>query len=126
MVNGSRFHPIYISNSSEGAYGQLKPEQQQAQQVYAGIAYTEEGYPQPLAAGRYCEWAHKSVDKAAQSETFQDYMKTLRLECDDGDPAYLNWTVPKDAPDTLYYQVETESILITQLEIATFVSVLYA
>lgn len=32
-------------------------------------------------------------------------MKTLHLVCEDGEPAILNWTVPLNAPDTLYYQV---------------------
>lgn len=32
-------------------------------------------------------------------------MTTLRLECEQGEPGYLNWTVPMDAPDLLYYQV---------------------
>lgn len=100
-----RFHPIYISDSNEGAFGQLSEEKQREQQVFAGIAYDGEGYSYPTATGRYCEWAHKSIDKAAESATFEDYMKTLRLECDEGEPAYLNWSVPMDAPDLLYYQV---------------------
>lgn len=32
-------------------------------------------------------------------------MKTLHLVCEDGEPGILNWTVPLNAPDTLYYQV---------------------
>lgn len=32
-------------------------------------------------------------------------MKTLTLVCEEGEPAVLNWTVPMNAPDTLYYQV---------------------
>lgn len=69
------------------------------------MAYDRENYPYPTAAGRYCEWAHKSVDKSMESETFEKFMETLRLECDQGEPAYLNWTVPMDTPDLLYYQV---------------------
>lgn len=38
-------------------------------------------------------------------ETFEEYKKTLHLYCEDGLPAILNWTVPLDAPDLLYYQV---------------------
>lgn len=56
-------------------------------------------------AGRYCEWEHKTIDKSAQSETFDDYVKTLHLACDSGQPAYLNWTVAMDTPDLVYYQV---------------------
>lgn len=58
-----------------------------------------------LLVGRYCEWTHRTVDLSAQIETFEEYMKTLMLECVEGEPGYLNWTVPLDAPDLLYYQV---------------------
>ena len=61
-----------------------------------------------ILAGRYCEWKHLKVDRSAESETFEEYMKTLHLECEPGEAAYLNWTVPHDAPDTLYYQVRTK------------------
>jgi hypothetical protein len=57
------------------------------------------------SAGRYCEWAHKTVDRAAEMETFEEYLKTLRLVCEDGQPAYLNWTVAPETPDLVYYQV---------------------
>jgi hypothetical protein len=38
-------------------------------------------------------------------ETFNEYFTTLRLVCDDGEPAYLNWTVAPETPDLVYYQV---------------------
>jgi len=57
------------------------------------------------SAGRYCEWAHKTVDRSAEAETFQEYLSTLRLVCDEGEPAYLNWTVAPETPDLVYYQV---------------------
>ncbi|XP_050304285.1 protein Skeletor, isoforms B/C isoform X2 [Anthonomus grandis grandis] len=110
-TNPARFHPLYITDSNEGAFGQLTPEKQQLQQVFAGVAFDRDGYPYPTATGRYCEWAHKSIDKALESATFEDYMKTLRLECDEGEPAYMNWTVPMDAPDLLYYQCYIHSNL---------------
>lgn len=103
----NRFHPIYITDSNEGAYDRLTLEKRMNQQVFAGIAYDSAGYPYPTATGRYCEWTHRGTDMSAESETFDDYMKTLRLECDEnGEPAYLNWTVPMDAPNVLYYQVK--------------------
>lgn len=70
------------------------------------MGYDQDGYPYPTAAGRYCELAHKSIDRSAESETFEQFFETLRLECEPGEPAYLNWTVPMDAPDLLYYQVK--------------------
>lgn len=82
--------------------------------VYAGVGYDQDGYPFPTAAGRYCEFAHKSIDRSAESETFEQFFDTLRLECEPGEPAYLNWTVPMDAPDLLYYQVRPQQSFVTQ------------
>lgn len=56
-------------------------------------------------AGRYCEWEHKTIDKSAETETFEEYFQTLRLNCEEGEPAILNWTVALETPDELYYQV---------------------
>lgn len=58
-----------------------------------------------IAAGHYCEWQHTTVDKSTDIESFEDFVKTLKLECDPGEPAYLNWTVSMDTPDLVYYQV---------------------
>jgi heme/copper-type cytochrome/quinol oxidase subunit 3 len=57
------------------------------------------------AAGRYCEWQHITVDKSSDIETFEDYKKTLKLECEHGEASVLNWTVSQDTPDLVYYQV---------------------
>lgn len=64
-------------------------------------------YSYVVTAGRYCEWEHLTIDRSAEFEEFDDFKKTLRLVCEDGEPAILNWTVPIEAPDTLYYQVNT-------------------
>lgn len=104
-TNPARFHPFYITDNHEGGFGQKSEKEQKKQKVYAGVSYDQEGYPRPTAAGRYCEWAHKSIDRSADIDTFAKYLDTLRLECEAGEPAYLNWTVPMDAPDQLYYQV---------------------
>lgn len=101
----ARYHPFYITDSPEGGYGQKNNQERSKQTVYAGVKIDAYGYPEPTAAGRYCEWTHKSIDRSAEIETFAEYMETLRLECEVGEPAYLNWTVPLDAPDLLYYQV---------------------
>ena len=58
-----------------------------------------------VTAGRYCEWVHKSVDRSMETETFEEYLQTLYLKCDEGESALLNWTVAKETPDLLYYQV---------------------
>ncbi|XP_050357466.1 protein Skeletor, isoforms B/C isoform X1 [Nymphalis io] len=103
-TNPAKFHPFYISDSSEGGFGQKKEEEQRQQRVFAGVAYDNEGYPYPTAVGRYCEWTHKTVDQSATSDTFEQYMQTLQLECNEGEPAVLNWTVAHETPDLLYYQ----------------------
>ncbi|XP_052749030.1 protein Skeletor, isoforms B/C [Galleria mellonella] len=110
-TNPAKYHPFYISDSSEGGFGQKKEEDQRKQRVFAGVAYDNEGYPYPTAVGRYCEWTHKTTDQAAVSETFEDYMKTLQLECNSGEPAVLNWTVAHETPDLVYYQCYTHNNL---------------
>lgn len=64
-----------------------------------------------FAAGRYCEWTHATIDRSNDIETFEEYVKTLKLECEDGDPAILNWTVAQDTPNLLYYQCYTHNNL---------------
>ncbi|XP_045780511.1 protein Skeletor, isoforms B/C isoform X2 [Maniola jurtina] len=110
-TNPAKFHPFYISDSSEGGFGQKKEEDQRKQRVFAGVAYDNEGYPYPTTVGRYCEWVHKTVDQSATSKTFEDYMKTLKLECSEGEPAVLNWTVAHETPDLVYYQCYTHNNL---------------
>ncbi|KAG5897115.1 hypothetical protein JTB14_014102 [Gonioctena quinquepunctata] len=109
--NPARYHPFYITDSKEGGFGQKTREEQAQQKVFAGVEYDRERYPYPTAAGRYCEWAHKSIDKSNESVTFVEFMDTLRLECDQGEPASFNWTVPMETPDLLYYQCYTHNNL---------------
>ncbi|XP_012348052.1 protein Skeletor, isoforms B/C isoform X2 [Apis florea] len=109
-ANPARYHPFYITNSPEGGFGQKTEDEQKAQKVFAGVKY-EDGYPYPTAAGRYCEWVHKTVDMSADMETFENFFETLRLECDKGEPAKLVWTVTEDTPDLVYYQCYTHNNL---------------
>ncbi|XP_038117361.1 protein Skeletor, isoforms B/C isoform X2 [Culex quinquefasciatus] len=105
----AKYHPFYITDSSEGGYGQLTDGQRRRETVYAGVDFDKDGYPLPTAAGRYCEWKHRSVDRSDEIAKFEDYMKTLYLACDETDspPVYLNWTVADDTPDMVYYQCYT-------------------
>lgn len=105
----SRYHPFYITNSPEGGFGQKSAKEQMKQKVYAGVRYDSQGYPQPTAAGRYCEWERTVVDNVDNYETFQSFFKTLELKCEEGEPAELVWTVEEDTPDVVYYQVQVRS-----------------
>lgn len=104
-TNPARYHPLYITDSPEGGYGQKNEAQQNGEKVFAGVKRNSENYPEPTAAGRYCEWAHQTVDMSADSATFSSFFETLRLDCDQGEPAKLVWTVDQDTPDLVYYQV---------------------
>uniref|UniRef100_A0A336JYU4 CSON003313 protein n=1 Tax=Culicoides sonorensis TaxID=179676 RepID=A0A336JYU4_CULSO len=110
--NPAKYHPFYITESAEGGYGQLTETKQQVENVIAGVDFDDQGYPMPTAAGRYCEWEHKTIDKSADVETFEEYMKTLQLKCDENSqPAVLNWTVDANTPDLVYYQCYTHKNL---------------
>ncbi|XP_049277508.1 protein Skeletor, isoforms B/C isoform X3 [Anopheles funestus] len=109
MTQPAKYHPLYITSSSEGGYGQLSEAKRRRETVYAGVEYDADGYAYPTGAGRYCEWKHKTIDRSAEIATFDEYKKTLQLSCDDpnGQPAYLNWTVVDETPDLVYYQCFT-------------------
>ncbi|XP_059352990.1 protein Skeletor, isoforms B/C-like isoform X2 [Daphnia carinata] len=112
-TNSARYHPLYITDNLEGGFGQKTDAQQREQRIFAGVQFDSSGFPFPTAARSLCEWKHKTVDKWTESETFEDYKQTLILECesDREQPANLTWTVPLNAPNTLYYQCYTHNSL---------------
>ena len=55
--------------------------------------------------GRYCEYENINVDRSIEFDTFDAYLPTLVLECDDGEPGMFTWTPDENTPDTVYYQV---------------------
>lgn len=99
-----RYHPLYITDSSEGGLGQ-KSEKQAEERVFAGVKRGIDGYLQPTAAGRYCEWTRTTLDNPDNYKTFESFFDTLELKCDEGDPVELVWTVEENTPDLVYYQV---------------------
>lgn len=45
----AKYHPFYITDSSEGGYGQKTDAEQKRQIVYAGVEFDSEDYPVPTA-----------------------------------------------------------------------------
>lgn len=48
-TNPARYHPFYITDSSEGGFGQKSEAEQKKQRVFGGVNYDSEGYPYPTA-----------------------------------------------------------------------------
>lgn len=48
-TNPAHYHPFYITDSSEGGFGQKAEKDQRRQRVFAGVSYDSEGYPYPTA-----------------------------------------------------------------------------
>ncbi|XP_051157784.1 protein Skeletor, isoforms B/C isoform X2 [Leptopilina boulardi] len=109
--NPAKYHPFYITTSPEGGYEQKSEGQRKQQRVLAGLAHNKEGEAIPTAQGRYCEWIHKSVDKSSEIDNFDEFFKTLKLDCQPGQPAKLEWTVAQDTPNLVYYQCFTHNNL---------------
>ena len=59
------------------------------------------------SVGKYCEYEQLGpVDTAASSATFQDYFKTLTLNCPNGgSTGSMEWQPDAMTPNLLYYQV---------------------
>lgn len=49
QTNPARYHPFYITDSSEGGFGQKSEAEQKKQRVFAGVSYDADGYPYPTA-----------------------------------------------------------------------------
>jgi hypothetical protein len=55
QTNPARYHPFYITDSSEGGFGQKSEAEQKKQRVFAGVSYDAEGYPYPTAGESECQ-----------------------------------------------------------------------
>lgn len=113
--NSARYHPFYITDSKRGGGSKEEPAalRKKGNLLLAGITMGADGKPDvSKAVGRYCEWEHKSIDQSEQSKTFEEFKKTLKLECEpDGKPGEFTWTPDKDTPDVVYYQCFTHYFL---------------
>lgn len=107
--NARYYHPLYITDSPAGGYARLTEKERQGVKIYAGIQFDRRGRPQPSAAGRLCAWLY-NTSEARQADEFASFPKfrnTLRLQCDDGQPAVLSWMPNDSTPDVVYYQSYT-------------------
>lgn len=69
------------------------------------MTYDRDGNPAPSAQGRLCEWLEDPNQPADKFSSFGAYQRTLKLHCEEGEPAYLQFTPDEYTPDTIYYQV---------------------
>jgi hypothetical protein len=99
------FHPLYITDHPEGGYGLKVTAEKKLETIYAGVDNFG-GAEHPTGAGPLCEYVPKSgEDKAAESETFRDYFRSLDMACErKGEYGWVNWTVGPATPDLVYYQ----------------------
>lgn len=107
--NARYYHPLYITDSRSGGYAKLSEAERQTVKVYAGIQFDRRGRPQPSAAGRLCAWLYNTSEPRQADEfvSFPKFRNTLRLQCDEGQPAALSWTPNDSTPDVVYYQSYT-------------------
>ncbi|RWS12065.1 protein Skeletor: isoforms D/E-like protein, partial [Dinothrombium tinctorium] len=112
-VYSSRRHPLYITDSSEGGFDYKSEEERKRERIFAGAGITRDGKIVPTAEGRYCEW---KIDtrRNESPEDFSDFFsfqRTLKLDCEKGQPAILKWTPDHNTPDIVYYQCYTHRYL---------------
>eukprot|EP01083_Nonionella_stella_P079349 217653_1 len=104
----AQYHPFYITNSSTGGYVQNTDDEKAMEKIYFGV----DGSNGPNALGPFC--SYQETDSSADAklgDSYQAYFNTLSLNCIGGDADLTqfnySWTVPMDAPDTLYYECYT-------------------
>ncbi|XP_070540793.1 protein Skeletor, isoforms B/C-like isoform X1 [Ptychodera flava] len=113
--NTAQYHPFYITDDPIGGYIQKSTAERRGINLVAGVEFDGAGQAYPTAAGRYCEYESKGVDRAEESETFDDYFKTLTLNCKDGNSSVLRWTPTETG--TYYYQCYTHQYLGWKIEV---------
>ncbi|KAL0276587.1 UNVERIFIED_CONTAM: hypothetical protein PYX00_004134 [Menopon gallinae] len=108
----ARYHPFYITDDPVGGYEYKTPEERANIQIFAGAVQNKRGEVRPTGVGRLCNWTpDPNQPPADEFASFGAYQRTLRLECDQGEPGIIQWTVDRDTPDTVYYQCYTHRYL---------------
>ena len=114
-ANGARRHPLYLTDSAEGGYEFKSPTERAKERVFGGVGITSNGTILPTAQGRMCEFkitpATNVHDIAGTYDRFEDFQKTLMLDCDNGRPGVIKFTPDRNTPDIIYYQCFTHRFL---------------
>lgn len=100
----SRYHPFYITDDPEGGYEFKTPDERSKIRIFAGVTYDRDGNPVSSAQGRLCEWVEDPSQPADKFTSFGAYQRTLKLHCEEGEPAIMQFKPDVNTPDTIYYQ----------------------
>merc|ERR550519_2939072 len=117
-VRRFNYHPFYITSNNMGGYGKkVNKAARKQERIYAGVDHPyQEFQAKPTVQGDFCRWTSKDgEDKWRESETFDQYKKTLEIVCQkrkghsSAKARYgvLNWTVQDNTEDIVYYQSYT-------------------
>merc|ERR1719266_553904 len=97
-------NPLYITDHRDGGFGLKTDYEKERETIWAGVEHGQI----PTGVGPVCEYQSiEGADKADQSSTFGEYLKTLKLACEENRKfsyGWVNWTVAENTPDLVYYQ----------------------
>ena len=75
----SSYHPLYITDHPEGAFGPKSHAERKLEVIYAGVD-TMGGNESPTGYGPLCEYVSTDgADKAAQSKTFEVSLEVFQV-----------------------------------------------
>ncbi|KAH7941167.1 hypothetical protein HPB49_010665 [Dermacentor silvarum] len=109
----TNYHPFYITDSAKGGGSkEIASLGKPGHLLFAGVSLDAQGKPvvtKGAASGRLCEWKEDPNGASTKAATFQEYRKTLTLDCKQGQPGHFSWTPDKNTPNVVYYQAAHET-----------------
>lgn len=103
---------MVITDEPSGGYDRLSVDKQNEVRVLAGVEFTRRGRPKPTAAGSLCRAVYADgVDRRLDDTfvLFRKFNRTLRSDCEGGEPSVLHISPNSSWPDTVYYNSFTHS-----------------